>query len=71
MSVERPVWIKEKLYINKEGWFESVPENVWQFTVGGYPVLEKYLKDRKGRELALLEIKNIEKVTNVLDFTIR
>jgi hypothetical protein len=29
-----------------------VPENVWEFHIGGYQVCEKWLKDRKGRTLS-------------------
>lgn len=30
-----------------------VPKNVWEFHVGGYQVLQKWLKDRKGRKVDL------------------
>ncbi len=68
-EVVKPVWTNEKLYINKESCFEPVPQNIWQFTVGGYQVLERYMKYRKGHELSLPEIENIEKVIKVLAFT--
>ncbi len=69
-KVEKPIWAEERLKINKESWFEPVPENVWQYTIGGYQVLEKYLKSRKDRDLSLPEIENIENVIKVLAFTI-
>ena len=47
-----------------------VPKVVWEFEIGGYQVLDKYLKDRVGRTLSLNEIENVENVVNVLDFTI-
>ena len=47
-----------------------MPPEVWNFHIGGYQVLEKYLKDRKGRTLTLDEINNVENVANVLAFTI-
>ena len=28
-----------------------MPEAVWNFHIGGYQVCEKWLKDRKGRQL--------------------
>ena len=37
---------------------------------GGYQVLEKYLKSRKGRQLSLDEIKHVGKVADSLAFTI-
>lgn len=39
----------ERVYINNEQYFEGVPEEVWGFRVGGYRVMDKWLKDRKGR----------------------
>lgn len=42
-----------------------MPPEVWKFRIGGYQVLEKYLKDRKGRTLTLDEINNVENVANV------
>ena len=60
----------ERLYINKTQYFSPVPQDVWEFHIGGYQVLDKYLKSRKGRILSLDEIENIQNVVNVLRFTI-
>ena len=30
---------------------QGVPEEVWNFYIGGYQVCQKWLKDRKGRTL--------------------
>ncbi|MFM6344258.1 MAG: type ISP restriction/modification enzyme, partial [Dolichospermum sp.] len=30
-------------------YFEGVSTEVWNYHIGGYQVMEKYLKDRKGR----------------------
>lgn len=37
------------LYINKDKYFEGILPEVWNYYIGGYQVLLKYLKDRKGR----------------------
>lgn len=42
----------QRVYINRSQYFEPVPPEVWAYQIGGYQVLEKYLKDRKGRRLA-------------------
>jgi RimJ/RimL family protein N-acetyltransferase len=34
------------------GGFAGVPEAVWDFQIGDYPVCEKWLKDRRGRRLS-------------------
>jgi len=38
-----------RIYINKEKYFEGVTSEVWNYHIGGYQVLHKYLKDRKDR----------------------
>ena len=40
-----------RVYVNGGQWFESVPEAAWNFYVGGYQPVQKWLKDRKGRAL--------------------
>jgi len=40
---------EQRIYINKEKYFESVTPEVWNYYIGGYQVLRKYLKDRKDR----------------------
>ena len=47
-----------------------MPEAVWRFTIGGYQVLDKYLKSRKGRRLSLDEINHLGQVADSLAFTI-
>lgn len=42
---------KQRIYINKEKYFEGITPKVWNFHIGGYQVLQKYLKDRKGRDM--------------------
>jgi predicted helicase len=40
---------EQRIYINKEKYFEGISLEVWNYYIGGYQVLHKYLKDRKGR----------------------
>jgi hypothetical protein len=51
--------------------FVGVTEAVWGFHIGGYQVCEKWLKDRKGRNLSAEEIRHYQKVIVVLSETIR
>ena len=60
----------ERLYINPTQYFDHIPENVYQFQIGGYQVLEKYLKDRKERILTLTEVKTVRNTVKALAFTI-
>lgn len=61
---------EEAVYINPTQCFKPIPNEVWDFHIGGYQVLAKYLKSRKGRALSLDEITHIGAVTDALAFTI-
>jgi predicted helicase len=60
----------QSVAINKTQSFKPVPQEVWDFHIGGYRVVEKYLKSRKGRKLTLEEINNVSAITDSLAFTI-
>ena len=47
-----------------------MPLPVWEFHIGGYQVLDKYLKSRKGRRLSLDEINHVSAIADSLAFTI-
>jgi len=59
------------IYINKIQYFEGVPKEVWEFHVGGYQVCEKWLKDRRGRQLSFDDLMHYQKVVVALKETIR
>jgi len=60
-----------RVHINPTRWFEGVPENVWNFHIGGYQVCEKWLKDRRGRVLSEEDIAHYQKIVVALKETIR
>jgi len=51
--------------------FQGVPEEVWDFPIGGYQVCHKWLKDRKGRTLSADDIAQYQKIVMALTETIR
>ena len=53
--VEKVSWSDDTVWIDKAQitGFQGVREEVWNFHIGGYQVLDKYLKSRKGRKLTL------------------
>lgn len=61
----------ERVYINQTQYFEPVPLEVWEYAIGGYRVCEKWLKDRKGRQLTLNEIRTYCRIVTALEHTIR
>ncbi len=60
-----------RVYINQEQYFEGVPEDVWNFQVGGYQVLDKWLKDRRGRLLTFDDLMHYQKIVVALRETLR
>jgi len=61
----------QRVYINNDQYFEVVPNEVWHYRIGSYQVMEKYLKDRKGRKLSLDEINHYMKVEKAIRLTIK
>ena len=43
-----------------------MPEDVWAFHVGGYQVLDKWLKDRRGRQLSYDDLTHYQRVVVAL-----
>ena len=70
-NIESVKYLDGKLYINKIQYFDNIPENVWNFHIGGYQVLDKWLKSRKKRELSVQEILHFIQIVEVLKETIR
>jgi len=64
---DHTVWINKG---RSEG-FRGVPEDVWNFHIGGYQVCDKWLKDRKGRVLSAEDINHYQKIVVALNETIR
>jgi hypothetical protein len=61
---------EQAIAINRTQSFNPVPQNVWEFRIGGYQVLDKYRKSRRGRMLSLGEIDHVGAVADSLAFTI-
>lgn len=70
-KVEKIKYGKNKFFINKTDYFEPVSKEVYEFEIGGYKVIEKYLNYRKGRILTLDEIEHIKKVIKAIEYTLK
>jgi predicted helicase len=60
----------QRVFINKEQYFDGIPQDIWEYRIGAYRVMEKYLKERKGRKLSLDEINHYMKVAKAIQLTI-
>ncbi|MDH5266336.1 MAG: N-6 DNA methylase [Candidatus Bathyarchaeota archaeon] len=43
-----PVYKRNRVYINEKQYFEGVKREIWDYQIGGYEVLSKWLKERIG-----------------------
>lgn len=56
----------DKLWINETQYIGNVSAAMWEYQIGGYPVAEKWLKDRRGRALSADEIRHIQRVLTAI-----
>ena len=60
-----------RVFINAAQYFEGVTPETWEFTIGGYRPAEKWLKDRKNRELSYDDIVHYRRICGALAETPR
>lgn len=59
-----------RVHLNPTQYFDGVPPEVWAFHVGGYQVLDKWLKDRRGRQLSYDDLTHYQRVVVALQRTL-
>ena len=59
-----------RVWINKTQYFDNVPPEVWSYHIGGYQVCQKWLKDRKGRQLSYDDLTHYQGIVAALARTI-
>ncbi|MFX1251835.1 MAG: type ISP restriction/modification enzyme [Promethearchaeota archaeon] len=55
------------LKINKDAFFDNIPNHVLNFQIGGYYLCKQWLKDRKGRSLTQTDIKIFQSLVFIID----
>ena len=58
------------MWINKEQYFGNVPEEVWNYYIGGYQPAQKWLKDRRNTTLSFDDITHYQRIVHALATTI-
>ena len=61
---------EKRIYINDNQYFTNVEQEIWNYFIGGYQVINKWLKDRKGKYLTDDEIKTYIKIIEALKQTL-
>jgi type I restriction-modification system DNA methylase subunit len=59
-----------RVSINPTQYFDGVAPDLWSYQIGGYQVLSKWLKDRKGRFLTSADTQHYSRVLTALSKTI-
>jgi len=61
---------QKKVYINENQFFEGISSKAWNFQIGSYKVLDKWLKSRKNKVLTGEEIEQYIQIVEVINKTI-
>jgi len=69
--VEKVRYDNGNVFINEAQYFANVPKVAWEFYIGGYQPAQKWLKDRKSRELGFDDIQHYQKIIVALTQTDR
>lgn len=69
--VDKPRHEDGKVWINKTQYLDATPDVSWDFYIGGYQPAQKWLKDRKGRELSFDDVKHYQRILKILAETDR
>ncbi len=69
--VSKPRYQDGKVWINATQHFTDVPTEVWEYEIGAYQVCEKWLKDRKNKEISHDDIKQYRSILVAIAETLR
>jgi predicted helicase len=62
---------EKRLYINEAQYFENIVPEIWNYYIGGYQILDKWLKDRVNKILSIEDVNHFLKVITALNWTIK
>lgn len=62
--------VSGRVYINASQFIDGVPEDVWEFQVGGFQVADKWLRERVERTLSFNDLTHYQNVIQAIATTI-
>jgi predicted helicase len=65
-----PKYASGRVNINKTQYFEGVLPELWDFYIGGYQVLDKWLRDRRKRQLSYDDLTHYQQIVVALQQTV-
>lgn len=70
-GIKKREYKNNKIHINDKQYFDGIKPEVWNYYIGGYQVLDKWLKDRIGKILSSEEVNHFLKIISALEYTIK
>jgi predicted helicase len=61
----------QRVWVNAQQYFGSVPQTLWEALIGGYQVCEQWLMDRKGRKLSYDDVQHWQRIVVAIKETSR
>ena len=71
LSIEQVKYQDGKVYINKATAICGITEEVWNYFIGGYQIIDKWLKSHKGEELDYNKFNHLKKIVAIVEETIK
>lgn len=70
-TLEKPRFIDDKIMLNKDLEIVGIAKSIFEFSIGGYKVLDKWLKYRVGKALSKAELEHLVNVACIIKETIK
>lgn len=67
--IDKPEYKNNQVWINQTQYFDNILETSWDFYIGGYQPAQKWLKDRKNKQLSYDDIMHYMNIINALSLT--
>ena len=71
LVIERVKYVNSNLYINKTTAIVGITEEIFNYYIGGYQVIDKWLKSHKGETLNYEIFTHIKKIAGIIEETIK
>ncbi len=71
LVIEQVKYADGKVRINKNTSISGLTDEIWNFYIGGYQVLDKWLKSHKGETLDMDKFTHIKKIAGIIEETIK
>lgn len=71
LFIEQVKYQDEKVYISKSTAICGITEEVWNYFIGGYQIIDKWLKTHKGEDLDYDKFSHLKKIVAIVEETIK